>query len=56
MLVIYLNLPMVAVAAFGAVIVVVTALRDMEILDLKKRGIAASASSPEEEEEEDFFA
>lgn len=55
-LVIYLNLPMVAVAAFGAVIVVVTALRDMEILDLKKRGIAASASSPEEEEEEDFFA
>ncbi len=55
-LVIYLNLPMVAVAALGAVIVVVTALRDMEILDLKKHGIAASSSSAEEEEEEDFFA
>ena len=55
-LVIYLNLPMVAVAALGAVIVVVTALRDMEILDLKKHGIATSSSSAEEEEEEDFFA
>ena len=55
-LVIYLNLPMVAVAALGAVIVVVTALRDMEILDFKKHGIAASSSSAEEEEEEDFFA
>ena len=55
-LVIYLNLPMVAVAALGAVIVVVTALRVMEILDLKKHGIAASSSSAEEEEEEDFFA
>ncbi|WP_195449786.1 PTS mannose/fructose/sorbose/N-acetylgalactosamine transporter subunit IIC [Parolsenella catena] len=55
-LVIYLNLPMVAVAALGAVIVVVTALRDMEILDLKKHGITASSSSAEEEEEEDFFA
>ena len=55
-LVIYLNLPMVAVAALGGVIVVATALRDMELLDLKKHGIAASTSSPEEEEEEDFFA
>ena len=57
-LVSYLNLPMVAVAALGAVIVVVTALRDKELLDLKKRGVALASSTGEavDEEEEDFFA
>ena len=56
-LVSYLQLPMVAVAALGAVIVVVTALRDKELLDLKKRGVAlAAAGSSVDEEEEDFFA
>ena len=56
-LVIYLGLPMVAVAALGAVIVVITALRDKEILDLKKRGIAAAASdATADADEEDFFA
>lgn len=56
-LVSYLQLPMVAVAALGAVIVVVTALRDKELLDLKKRGAAlAAAGSSVDEEEEDFFA
>ena len=57
-LVSYLGLPMVAVAALGAVIVVVTALRDKEMLDLKKRGAALTTSTGEvfDEEEEDFFA
>lgn len=57
-LVSYLNLPMVAVAALGAVIVVVTALRDKELLDLKKRGVALASSTGDavDEEEEDFFA
>lgn len=57
-LVSYLGLPMVAVAALGAVIVVVTALRDKEMLDLKKRGVALTTSTGEvfDEEEEDFFA
>lgn len=57
-LVSYLELPMVAVAALGAVIVVVTALRDKEMLDLRKRGVALVSSTGEvfDEEEEDFFA
>jgi PTS system mannose-specific IIC component len=59
-LVIYLNLPMVAVAAIGAVIVVVTALRDKEIFDLKKRSSAVATNSasttPSDNEEEEFFS
>ena len=55
-LVIYLGLPMVAVAAIGAVIVVITALRDKEILDLKKRGIVTASDATADADEEDFFA
>ena len=59
----YLGMPMIAVAAVGAVIVVVTALRDLEVLDLKSKirdlresGVSAGTSSQQEIEEEDFFA
>lgn len=59
----YLNMPMVAIAAVGAVILVVTALRDLENLDLRNQikalresGVAAGAQSVAELEEEDFFA
>ena len=46
----------VAVAAIGAVIVVITALRDKEILDLKKRGIVTASDATADADEEDFFA
>ena len=59
----YLGMPMIAVAAVGAVIVVVTALRDLEMLDLKSKvrdlresGVSAGTFSQQEIEEEDFFA
>jgi len=59
----YLGMPMIAVAAVGAVILVVTALRDLETIDLKNKikslresGVTATASSQAEMEEEDFFA
>lgn len=58
----YLNLPMVGVAAFGAVIVVVTALRDKEGLDLKNlfskvpKQISDQSQSSADSDEEAFFA
>ncbi len=59
----YLGLPMIAVAAIGVVIIVVTAVREMENLDLQKKiqslrktGVASSATSQADMEEEDFFA
>mgnify|MGYP000756896040 CR=1 FL=1 len=59
----YLGMPMIAIAAVGAVILVVTALRDFETLDLKNQirtlresGVSASATTVAEIEEEDFFA
>ena len=60
----YLGMPMVAVAAVGAVIVVVTGMRDIQELDLKNQiqalretGITGGAAlSKAELEEEDFFA
>lgn len=59
----YLGLPMVAVAAVGAVIVVVSGMRDIETLNLKtqlrqlrEQGVQGGAVSSIELEEEDFFA
>lgn len=59
----YLNMPMIAVAAVGAVVVVVTGLRDMQEFDIKnqirtlrEQGISGGATSAAELEEEDFFA
>lgn len=59
----YLGMPMIAIAAVGAVILVVSALRDLETLDLKNQiktlretGVAATGASVAELEEEDFFA
>jgi PTS system mannose-specific IIC component len=55
-LVAYLKLPIMGVLAIGAVIVAVTAMRDKEIFDLKKRGTAAVAASAADQDEEEFFA
>lgn len=62
-LVSYLGMPMVGVAAVGAVVVVVTAFREMDIMELRNKikslretGVAAGAVSKAEVEEEDFFA
>lgn len=62
-LVSYLQLPMIAVAAIGAVIVVVAGMRDIETLNLRSQirqlresGITGGATSAAELEEEDFFA
>lgn len=60
----YLGMPMIAVAAVGAVIVVVTGLRDIQELDMKnqirslREGGAATGSviSKGEIEEEEFFS
>lgn len=59
----YLGMPMIAVAAVGIVIVVVTGLRDFETLDLKNQiqklregGVSGATVSQAELEEEDFFA
>ena len=59
----YLNMPMIAVAAVGAVIVAVTGIRDIQELDLvnqikalRESGVSGGATSKEELEEEDFFA
>lgn len=57
----YLGLDMVGVAAFGIVIIVVVALRDTEILDLRRRKrdplpAEAAAQSDDSTEEEAFFA
>lgn len=59
----YLGMPMVAIAAVGIVIVVVSALRELESRDLRNQirvlrelGVSAGATTVAEIEEEDFFA
>lgn len=58
----YLQLPMIAIAVFGVVIAVVSALRDKELFDFSKRGVPAlgsndaSASKAADDDEEAFFA
>lgn len=59
----YLGMPMIAVAAVGVVIIVVTGIRDFENLDIKKQiqqlregGVSGAGASQAELEEEDFFA
>lgn len=59
----YLGLPMVAVAALGVVIVAISGIREMETLDLKNQiknlrsaGVSGGAQTQAEIEEEDFFA
>lgn len=55
----YMNLPSVAVAVLGAVIVVISGLRDQEMLKLtrlKTSGVALLDDDEDRKEEEDFFA
>lgn len=54
----YLGLPMIAIAVLAVVIAVVSALRDKELFDLKRKGVAAEAvvSGSATDDEEDFFA
>lgn len=59
----YLGMPMIAVAAVGVVIIVVTGIRDFENLDIKKQiqqlregGVSGAGASQAELEEENFFA
>ena len=49
----YLGLPHVAIAVIAGIIVVVVALRDKELFDMKNKGIAVASLV---DEEEDFFA
>lgn len=62
-MVMYLGMPMVAIAAVGVVIVVVSALRELETRDLRNQiralresGVSGGATTVAELEEEDFFA
>lgn len=58
----YLQLPMIAIAVFGVVIAVISALRDKELFDLSKKGVPvlnpgdASVSKAADDDEEAFFA
>lgn len=54
----YLGLPMIAIAVLGVIIAVAFALRDKEIFDLTKKGLATQAVSNDSvtSDEEDFFA
>lgn len=54
----YLGLPMIAIAVLGVIIAVASALRDKEIFDLTKKGLATQAVSSDSvtSDEEDFFA
>lgn len=54
----YLGLPMIAIAVLGVIIAVASALRDKEIFDLTKKGLATQAVSNDSvtSDEEDFFA
>lgn len=59
----YLGMPMVGVAALGAVLVVVEAYRQLDMLDVKKKlqalrtgGGVVQAETQDQIEEEDFFA
>lgn len=59
----YLGMPMVGVAALGAVLIVVEAYRQLDLLDVKKKlqvlrtgGGAVQAETQDKIEEEDFFA
>lgn len=54
----YLGLPMIAIAVLGVIIAVASALRDREIFDLTKKGMATQAVSSDSvtSDEEDFFA
>ncbi len=54
----YLGLPMIAVAVLGVIIAIASGLRDKEIFDLTKKGVATQAVSGDSatSDEEDFFA
>jgi PTS system mannose-specific IIC component len=53
----YLGLPMIAVAAIGVIVAVVSALRDKELFDLsKRRGAESTVGVAANSEEEDFFS
>jgi PTS system mannose-specific IIC component len=41
----YFGIPMIAIAVIGVVIAVVSALRDKELFDLKKRGVPAASAA-----------
>jgi len=53
-LVIYLGLPLVALAVIGVVIAVATAIRDMELADMQSKGVSAALPDAQNEEEEFF--
>lgn len=54
----YLGLPMIAIAVLGVIIAIASGLRDKEIFDLTKKGVATQAVSGDSatSDEEDFFA
>lgn len=52
----YLKLPAVAVAAIGLVICVVTAQRDLELMNLPQTTATNKRKLTKQEEEEDFFS
>lgn len=53
----YLGLPMIAIAALGAIVAIVQGLRDKQLNDMEHKGIAtATTGDAAISEEEDFFA
>lgn len=55
-LVIYFGIPLVALAAIGAIIVVITAMRDIEIKNLQKSGVANASQENDTDDVEGFLS
>ncbi|WP_293846925.1 PTS sugar transporter subunit IIC [uncultured Parolsenella sp.] len=55
-LVIYFGIPLVALAALGVIIVVITAMRDIEIKNLKASGAAAASNENDTDDVEGFLS
>ena len=55
-LVIYMGIPLVALAALGVVVVVITAMRDIEIQNLRSSGVASGAKDNDTDDVEGFLS
>lgn len=55
-LVIYMGIPLVALAALGVIVIVTTALRDIEIKNLKANGVAAATKENDTDDVEGFLS
>lgn len=55
-MVVYMNLPTLAIAAIGAIIAIVELFRDLELNDMQKQAVGQNPNAAENDDEEDFFS